>query len=116
MSDRAPMPFGWYVLSVLLQCAHVLGATVSQDIGNLAGIWGVTIPLVIAFLWGRSGPGTMNAVKQGFILGFVPAFIGLVLAFSLGQVEAFLLAAGSASSGVTAILGALLGNALAGKG
>ena len=97
-------------------CAHVLGATVSQGVGDLASIWGVTIPLIIGFLWGRSAPGTKNAVKQGFILGFVPALIGLVLAFSLGQVQAFLLAAGSASSGITAILGALLGNALAGKG
>jgi hypothetical protein len=110
------MAFGWYVLSVLLQCAHVLGATVAQGVGDLAAIFGVTIPLIVAFFWGRSGPGTMNAVKQGFLLGFVPALIGLVLAYSLGQVQPFLLLAGSASSGITAILGALLGNALAGEG
>lgn len=115
MSDRAPMPVGWYVLSVLLQCAHVLGAAVSQDVGALALYFGVGIPLLIAFLWGRSGPGTMNAVKQGFLLGFIPAAVGLVLAFALGQVFAWLILAGSLSSGVSAILGALLGNALAGK-
>lgn len=116
MSERAPVAVGWYVLSILLQCAHVLGAEASADIGNVAGILGVGIPLVIGFFWARSGPGTMNAVKQGFFLGFVPALLGLLLAFALGQVPAFLLAAGSLSSGVAAILGALLGNALAGKG
>lgn len=115
MSGRAPMPFGWYVLSVVLQCAHVLGATVSQGVGNYAGIWGVAIPLVVGLLWGRSGPGRANAVKQGFLVGFVPAFIGLLLAVALGQVEPFLLAAGSASSGVAAVIGALIGNALAPK-
>ncbi|MEK9508440.1 hypothetical protein WI460_09605 [Gemmatimonadota bacterium Y43] len=115
MSGRAPMPFGWYVLSVVLQCAHVLGATVSQGVGNLAGIWGVTIPLIVGLLWGRSGPGKGNAVKQGFLVGFVPALIGLLLAVALGQVEPFLLVAGSASSGVAAVIGALIGNALAPK-
>ena len=115
MSDRAPMAVGWYVLSVLLQCAHVLAAAAAPAVAQGALYFGVGIPLVIAFLWARSGPGTMNAVKQGFLLGLIPAAIGLVLAFALGQVFAWLILAGSLSSGVAAIIGALLGNALAGK-
>lgn len=115
MSGRAPMPFGWYVLSVVLQCAHVLGATVSQGVGNLAGIWGVTIPLIVGLLWGRSGPGKANAVKQGFLVGFVPALIGLVLAVALSQVDLVILGAGSLSSGVAAVIGALIGNLMAPK-
>lgn len=113
MSGRAPMPLGWYVLSVVLQCAHVLGATVSQGIGNLAAVWGMAIPLVIGLLWGLSRPGAGNALRQGFLVGFIPALIGLLLSFALGQAEVALVALGSLASGVAAVLGALIGNAVA---
>ena len=105
----------WYVVSTVLQLGHVVAAEFIPAVGMAAGILGVGIPLVVGFLWGKKdAPEGMGAtLGQAFLLGFVPALIGLVLAFALGHVEAFLLGAGSASSGVGAVIGAAVGKKLA---
>lgn len=105
----------WYVVSTILQCGHVVVTEFVPAAGAAAAPLGVGIPLVIGFLWAKKdAPETMGAtLGQGFLLGFVPALIGLVLAFSLGHVEAFLLGAGSASSGVTGLIGAAVGKKMA---
>ena len=101
----------WYVVSTLLQLAHVVAAEFVPSVANAAGLLGVGIPIVIGYLWAKSDrpEAVGEAVGKSFVLGFVPALIGLVLAFYLGHVEAFLLGAGSASSGVGAVIGALVG-------
>ncbi len=105
----------WYAVATLLQCGHVVAAHVVPAVGNAAGILGVGIPLVVGVLWAKGAPpeSAGAAVTRGFALGFLPALIGLALALALGQVAPLLLIAGSASSGVTGLIGALVGRRLA---
>jgi len=100
----------WMVVSTLLQLGHPALATVVPSIGSAAGLLGVGIPLVVGFLWARGDTvsGKM-AFGRGFLLGWVPALIGLVLAFGLGQVNVMVLTLGGVSSGVAGGLGALVG-------
>ena len=105
----------YYVWSLALQLAHVIGGKIVPSLLALAAPLGVGIPLVVGAWYGASGPGAAAAAKNGFLIGVVPAFIGLVVAYLFGNVEAFLLVAGSLSSGVTGLLGGVLGNALLGK-
>lgn len=107
----------WYMISTVLQVGHVVAAEFVPAVGMAAGILGVGIPLVIGFLWAKkeAPDGVGTALGLGFVLGFVPALIGLVLAYFLGHVEAFLLLAGCGSSGVTGAIGAAVGRAMAKK-
>ena len=100
----------WMVVSTLLQLSHPALATVVPAFGAMAGILGVGIPLVVGFLWARSDAYSGSAAfGRGFLLGWVPALIGLVLAFVLGQVNVMILTLGGLSSGVAGGLGALAG-------
>jgi len=100
----------WMVVSTLLQLSHPALATVLPAFAAMAGILGVGIPLAVGFLWARSvGVGGGSAFGRGFLLGWIPALIGLVLAYGLGQVTVMILALGGLSSGVAGGLGALVG-------
>ena len=108
---------GFYAISTILQCAHVIAARFAPAVGNAAGIFGVGIPLVIGFLWAKKdAPDSLGStLGQGFLLGWIPALIGLVLAFALGQVDLFIVGVGGASSGVTGAIGAAVGRAVGKK-
>ena len=100
----------WLVVSTILQLAHPALATRVPALANLAAILGVGIPLIVGFLWARSGPMPKGAaLGRGFLLGWIPALVGLVLALGLGQVTAMILALGGISSGVAGALGAVVG-------
>ncbi len=107
----------YYVISTVLQCAHVIATRFVPAVGNAAGILGVGIPLVVGFLWAKKErPESIGkALGQGFLLGWTPALIGLVLAFVLGQVSPFIVGVGGLSSGVTGAIGAAAGRAVAKK-
>ena len=100
----------WMVVSTVLQLSHPALATVVPAFAAMAGLLGVGIPLVVGFLWARSAKvGGGAAFGRGFLLGWIPALIGLVLAFGLGQVDVMILTLGGLSSGVAGGLGALVG-------
>lgn len=100
----------WMVVSTILQLSHPALATVIPAFAAMAGILGVGIPLAVGFMWARSqGIGGSPAFGRGFLLGWIPALIGLALAFGLGQVNVMILTLGGLSSGVAGGLGALAG-------
>ncbi len=100
----------WLAVSIVLQLSHPALATVIPAFANMAGILGVGIPLVVGFIWARSAPMARGAAfGRGFLLGWIPALIGLVLALGLGQVTTMILVLGGLSSGVTGGLGAAVG-------
>jgi hypothetical protein len=100
----------WLAVSTVLQLSHPALATVLPAFANMAGLLGVGIPLVVGFLWARSTPMPKGAAfSRGFLLGWIPALIGLVLAFGLGQVTLMILVLGGISSGVAGALGAVVG-------
>jgi len=112
-----PIMMTWYVISTLLQLGHVVAAELWPAVGQVAGILGVGIPLVVGFMWAKKdGPEAIgSALGKGFLLGWIPALIGLVLAYFLGHVDAFILGTGSVSSGVAGAIGAAVGRALGKK-
>jgi len=100
----------WMVVSIVLQLAHPALATVVPAFATAAGLLGVGIPLVVGFLWARSDKFSGGAAfGRGFLLGWIPALVGLVLAFGLGQVIMMIVVLGGLSSGVAGGLGALVG-------
>lgn len=104
-------PFAyWMAVSTVLQLSHPALATVLPAFANMAGLLGVGIPLAVGFIWARSEPMARGAAfSRGFVLGWIPALIGLVLAFGLGQVTMMILVVGGISSGVAGALGAVVG-------
>lgn len=107
----------YYVVSLVLQLAHVLGAEASPAVGAYAGLFGVGIPLVVGvWLGATEGRGAGPSARSGFLVGLIPALLGLLLAVALGHVEPFLLVAGSLSSGVAGALGGAIGAALGRRG
>jgi hypothetical protein len=101
----------WMTVSTVLQLSHPALATVVPAFGTMAGILGVGIPFAVALIWARSDPMAARggAGGRGFVLGWVPALIGLALAFSLGQVGPTIVIFGGFSSGVAGALAAVVG-------
>ncbi|HKK94094.1 MAG TPA: hypothetical protein VJ925_11720 [Longimicrobiales bacterium] len=106
----------WLAVSTVLQLSHPALATVIPAFANMAGLLGVGIPLVVGYAWARqAGVSGGAAFSRGFVLGWIPALIGLVLALYLGQVGTSILILGGLSSGVAGGLGAMVGGRGRGK-
>lgn len=101
----------YYVVSLVLQLAHVLAAEIVPAVGGAAGLLGVGIPLFVGAWYGPHAANPGAAARGGFLIGLVPALVGLVVALALGQVAPFLLVAGSLASGLAGLIGALVGRA-----
>lgn len=100
----------WLAVSTVLQLSHPALATVIPAFANMAGILGVGIPLFVGWIWARGAAVTGGAAfTRGFLLGWIPALIGLVLALALGQVGVSILVLGGLSSGVAGAIGAAFG-------
>lgn len=93
-----------------LQIAQVVGGHYNQSLLNLAGIWGVGIPFLVAIPYGVKGDGRWSAAAGGgFLIGLIGALVGVVLAILIGDQTWLLLTFAPLSSGVFGIFGALLG-------
>jgi len=100
----------WLAVSTVLQLSHPALATVVPAFANMAGLLGVGIPLFVGYIWAKGAASSGGAAfSRGFVLGWIPALIGLVLALSLGQIGTAVLVLGGLSSGVAGGLGALVG-------
>lgn len=103
------------ILNTVLQVAMVTGGHYSAAILGLSAALGVGIPLVLGIAYGAmERPGYGGGSKEAFIFSFVGAAIGVTVAILLGDQPWALLTFAPASSGVTGVLGALIGVKVAG--
>ena len=105
------------VVGTLLQLAMVVGGHSSPQIANLFAVGGVAISAVAGVLywvWARGGS-VGSAAAGGAIAGTGSGLLGIVVSYLLGDVPASILGFGTASSGVTGAIGALVGRAISGR-
>jgi len=106
--------FVW--LSVAAQVAMVTAGHVSEGVLVLSGILGTAIPFVLGLVYGATVPRTVKeAARDGFLIGVVGAFVGVLVAIALGDQTWMLLTFAPLSSGVTGVLGAVIGTAASGR-
>ena len=111
MLNRRALLLATLIGTVLQLCMVLLGHG-NTSIANMFAIGGMTISLVSGAaysLLARNGTGASSPVIGGLIAGALCAFIGIVVSYMLGDVTAFILLAGTASSAVTGALGGWLG-------
>lgn len=107
--------FVW--MGVVLQVAMVVAGHFEERILLLSGILGTGIPVVLGLWYGATVPrGYREALKGGFLVGFVGAVVGVLVAIALGDQPWMLLTFAPLSSGITGVLGAGIGAALSGRG
>ncbi|HEX2093795.1 MAG TPA: hypothetical protein VHG28_15440 [Longimicrobiaceae bacterium] len=109
MSNRSPATL-WTLTAAgtVLQIAMVVAGNFSPTILNLSGPLGMSISLLVGLLYGLNAATSFaDAVRGGAITGGVGAFIGIGVAYLLGNAFLWLFAFGTASSAVAGILGAV---------
>ena len=95
---------GFIVTTTVLQIAMVLGGHFSSSVLGLSAILGVGIPGVMGAVYGATRASSARAACGGGVLiGFVGAFIGILLAILMGDQPWLLLTFGPLSSAVAAI-------------
>lgn len=99
------------VIGTVLQLGMVLLGHGNTSIANMFAVGGMTISLIAGAaysLLARNGAAS-SPVVGGLIAGGLCALIGILVSYVLGDVTAFILLAGTASSAVTGALGGWLG-------
>lgn len=100
----------WTVFGTVIQTAMVLIGHWVTPVANLFGPLGVTISLIVGLLWSREYASRFTrGAGGGAVVGGLCALIGIGISWGLGDVEAVILALGTASSAVTGALGGLAG-------
>jgi len=107
--------FVW--IGIALQLAMVGAGHFFGAILNLSGVLGTGIPFALGLWYGATVPKSYKeSLRGGFALGFVGAFLGVAAAVLMGDQSWMLLTFAPLSSGVTGILGAVIGTLFGGKG
>ena len=106
-----------YILIALsLQLLMVLVGQASEPVLRLSGVFGMGIPLVVAWLYAvRRGLSLKDATVGGLLIGAVGAAVGLVVAIPLSGSPWLLLPLGTLASTFTGWLGAFVGWMLKGR-
>jgi hypothetical protein len=106
----------YLLIALALQLVMVLAGQVSDTILGLSGLFGMGIPLVVAWFYAARRALTLkDASAGGMAIGAVGAAVGLVLAISLTGGSWGLLPLGTLASTFTGWLGAFLGWLLKGR-
>ena len=104
------------MMGIVLQLAMVVGGHFVESILLLSGILGTAIPVVLGLWYGATEPTDYKETsKGGFLIGIVGAFIGVVAAILMGDQPWMLLTFAPVSSGVTGVIGSVIGTALSGR-
>jgi hypothetical protein len=106
--------FVW--IALILQVVMVVAGHFSTAVVNLSAILGTGIPFVVALWYGaaKKPPYTAGA-KGGFVIGIVGAVVGVLVAILMGDQPWSLLAFAPLSSGVTGLLGGVIGALIGGR-
>ncbi len=100
----------YILIALALQLVMVLAGQVSDTILGLSGLFGMGIPLVVAWFYAaRKTLSLKDASTGGVLIGAVGAAVGLVVAISLNGGSWSLLPLGTLASTLTGWLGAFLG-------
>lgn len=107
---------GYVVAGIVLQVLMVVAGHLHESVLMLSGILGVGIPFVLGLAYGAGRTlTTKEASRDGFLIGFVGAFVGVVVAILLGDQTWTLLTFAPVSSGITGLLGAIIGRLVPGR-
>ena len=99
----------YLVVTTVLQVAMVAGGHFSEALLNRSAVLGTIIPLIIGAWFGSAEPKTLNqAAGGGFLIGLIPAAIGILVGIVLGDQPWSLLPVGSVASGLTGLIGAVI--------
>jgi hypothetical protein len=98
-------------IGTVLQLAMVIAGHSNKSIAALFAVVGVSISLVAGVIYSASAKGgsTSSLAVGGLLAGGLCALIGIVVSYALGDVPAFVLAAGTGSSAVGGAIGGALG-------
>jgi hypothetical protein len=100
----------YLLIALTLQLVMVLAGQVSDTILGLSGLFGMGIPLVVAWIYAaRRALSFRDASAGGMAIGAVGAAIALVVAIALNGGSWSLLPLGTLASTATGWLGAFLG-------
>lgn len=114
--SASPGATRYYVIGTALQLAMVISGHFVQAIANQFAKIGTAIPLVIGVWYGVASAGSLAAAAGvGFLVGAVPALIGVIPSYLMGDVAAGTIWFATVVSGVTALVGAVLGFAIKGR-
>lgn len=106
--------FVW--MGIVLQLVMVVCGHFSETVLNLSGVLGTGIPFVLGLWYGASVPRSFGAsAKGGFVIGIVGAVVGVLAAILMGDQTWMLMTFAPLSSGVTGLLGALIGTGVSGR-
>lgn len=106
----------YYVIGTALQLAMVISGHFVQAIANQFAMIGTAIPLVIGVWYGIVSAGSFGAAAGvGLLIGAVPALIGVIPSYLMGDVPLGTIWFATVVSGVTALIGAVLGFAVKGR-
>ncbi len=111
-----PLHLTNFLVALALQLLMVLAGQVSDTILDLSGVFGMGIPLVVAWFYAvRRALTLKDASAGGMLIGAVGAAVGLVVAILLNGGSWSLLPLGTVASTFTGWLGAFLGWMLKGR-
>jgi hypothetical protein len=102
----------WTIAGIIAQCAMVFAGHVNPSARALSGPLGMLISLVVGTLSVSHRTSLGAAAQAGVVAGGLGALIGIVLAFGLHDVPAFLILAGTAASAAAGAVGAVIRNAM----
>lgn len=106
----------YVVVTAALQVLMVTGGHYSEALLNRSAVLGTIIPLIIGAWFGSAEPRTLGrAAGGGFVIGLVPAALGILVAILLGNQPWVLLPVGSVASGLTGLIGAVISFMTVGK-
>lgn len=99
----------YLVTTTVLQVAMVVGAHFSPALLDRSAVLGTIIPLIMGAWFGSSEPKTLNAAAGGgFLIGVVPAALGILVGIFLGDHLWSLLPVGAVASGLTGLIGSII--------
>ena len=117
MLNRRALLLATLIGTVLQLCMVLLGHG-NSSVANMFAVGGMTISLIAGAaysLLARNGSAS-SPVVGGLIAGALCAFIGILVSYLLGDITAFILLAGTASSALTGALGGWLGKIMTRRG
>jgi len=106
----------YLTVTTVLQVLMVIGGHFSEALLNRYAVLGTIIPLIIGAWFGSTEPKTLGrAAAGGFVIGVVPAAIGIMVGILFGDQSWALLPVGAVASGLTGLVGSVISFLTVGK-
>ncbi len=104
------------VIGIVLQTVMVVSGHYVEAVIDLSALLGVGIPFVLGIWFGATGPRRFKeAAVGGLVIGILGAALGVLVAILMGDQTWMLMTFAPLSSGVTGMIGGLIGVAMGGR-